>query len=68
MAHGWKYYIHWKGWLSSDDEWILKDDMDSLDLIADYISSILTQMPMQQTRGRRDARAARDPRVTPATP
>ena len=41
-AHGREYYIHWKGWSSSDDEWIHKDDMDSLNLIAEYFSSIPT--------------------------
>ena len=42
MAHRRKYYIHWKGWSSSDDEWIHEDDMESPDLIAKYLSSILT--------------------------
>ena len=59
MAYGREYYIHWKGWPSSDDEWIHEDDMDSPDLIMEYLSSIQTGPPTQRTRGRRGARAAR---------
>jgi len=59
MAYGWEYYIHWKGWPSSDDEWIHEDDMDSPDLIMEYLSSIQTGPPTRRTRGRRGARAAR---------
>ena len=47
MAHGQEYYIYWKGWPSSDDEWIYEDDMESPDLIAEYLSSIPTQTLMQ---------------------
>ena len=46
MAHGWEYYIHWKGWPTSDDEWIHENHMDSPDLIAEYLSSLI-QAPMQ---------------------
>ena len=60
MAHRREYYIHWKGWPSSDDEWIHEDDMDSPDLIMEYLSSIPTRKPMQRTRGRRGARAEHD--------
>jgi len=59
MAYGWEYYIHWKGWPSSDDEWIHEDNMDSPDLIMEYLSLIPTRPPKQRTRGRRGARAAR---------
>ena len=59
MAYGREYYIHWKGWPSSDDEWIHEDDMDSPDLIMEYLSSIQTGPPTRRTRGRRGARAAR---------
>jgi len=58
MAYGREYYIYWKGWPSSDNEWIHEDDMDSPDLIAKYLSSIPARMSMQQTRGRMGARAA----------
>jgi len=47
IAHGWKYYVHWKGWPSLDDEWIHQDDMDSPDLIAEYLSSTLAPTAMQ---------------------
>ena len=40
--HGWEYYIHWKGWPTSDDKWIHESDMDLPDLITEYLSSILT--------------------------
>ena len=60
MAQGREYYIHWKGWPSSDDEWIHEDDMDSPDLIAEYLSSKPTRTPRLRTRGRRGARAERD--------
>ena len=61
MAHGREYYIYWKGWPTSDDEWIHENHMDSPDLIAEYLSSLI-QAPMQRTRERRGARAAaRDP-------
>jgi len=71
IAQGWKYYIHWKGWPLSNDEWIYKNDMNSLNLIAKYLSSIPTRTLMQWTRGRRGARAEQDsitPRVTPVIP
>ena len=59
-AHGRKYYIHWKGWPTSDDEWIYEDHMDSPDLIVEYLSSIPILILMQRTRGRRSARAEHD--------
>jgi len=60
MAHGRKYYIHWKGWPSLDDKWIYEDDMDSPNLIVEYLSSIPARTSMHRTRGRRGARAERD--------
>jgi len=60
IAHGREYYIHWKGWPSSDNEWIHEDDMDSPDLIMEYLSSISTQTSMHRTKGRRGARAECD--------
>jgi len=64
MAHGREYYIHWKGWPSSDDEWIHEDDMDLPDLIAEYLSSIPTWTSMHRTRGR----GVQGQNVTPVAP
>jgi len=54
MAHGREYYIHWKGWPSSDDEWIHEDHMDSPDLVAEYLSSILTDADTHATNWRKE--------------
>jgi len=44
---------------------IHEDDMDSPDLIAEYLSSILTRISIHQTRRRRGARALVASEATP---
>ena len=60
IAYRREYYIHWKGWPISDDEWIHENDMDWPDLITEYLSSIPIPTLMQRTRGKRGARAEHD--------
>ena len=38
-----EFYVHWKGWLMSDDSWVKEKDMNALELVAEYLSSLPVQ-------------------------
>ena len=44
MAQGKReFYVHWKGWPTSDDSWVKEKDMNALELVTEYLSSLPTQ-------------------------
>ena len=44
MARGKReFYVHWKGWPTFDDSWVEEKDMNALELVTEYLSSLPPQ-------------------------
>ena len=66
---GREFLVHWLGYPSSDDQWVLANDLSAPTLLNEYLSSLENPPTVVEPKGRRGARAqpSPNPRATRPT-